>query len=128
MWARIINSLLGLWLMASPAILGFGKTAADNDHIAGPVIVSAAVIAIWEATRGMRKLNIVLGAWLLLAPWVLGYEETIPIVNDMVVGALVIAFALVKGKVEQQFGGGWRALFKPDSPHTREAKERRAGN
>jgi hypothetical protein len=123
MWARIINTLLGLWLMASPGMLGFQKTVADNDHIVGPIIVSAAVIAIWEATRGLRKLNILSGAWLLLAPWVLGYEETIPIINDMAVGVLVIVFALVEGKIEQQFGGGWRALFKSDSSHMREAKK-----
>ena len=122
MWAQIINTLLGLYLMASPAIWRFEEavpTAADNDHIIGPVMATFACVAIWEATRNTRWANIPLGAWLLVAPWILGYEQTAPIINDMAVGAAVIAFSLVRGKVTQRFGGGWRSLFKKHPEHER---------
>lgn len=122
MWAQIINAVLGIWLMIAPAILGAGKTIADNDHIVGPIIISFAVISWWEATRVVRLFNVPLGAWLLLAPWVLGYENTMAIVNDMVVGAFVIAFSLVKGKIEGTYGGGWSAIWKSNSLHAREAR------
>nr|WP_236612898.1 SPW repeat protein [Cesiribacter andamanensis] len=110
--------------MISPALLGYlGQTAADNDNIVGPIIASVAFTALFEATRGLRWGNLPLGAWLLLAPWVLGYDSTAAIVNNMLVGACVAALSLVGGRVEQQFGGGWSALFTSDSLHAREAKK-----
>lgn len=121
--ARIINIILGLWLMIAPGLFGWSKAVADNDHIIGPVIITFSFTAMWEATRGMRKWNIPLGLWLLLAPWVLGYDSTWPMVNDMVVGALVIFISRVKGKIESRFGGGWKAIFKSNSLHMREAKK-----
>jgi hypothetical protein len=123
MWAQIINTLLGIWLMASPAILGADKTIADNDHIIGPIIASFAVISWWEATRVVRLYNIPLGAWLLLAPWILGYDSTTSIINDMLVGTLVISLSLVKGKITDTYGGGWSAIWKSDTPHAREARK-----
>ena len=121
MWAQCINAALGVWLMASPGIFGFSNTIADNDHIVGPVITTFAIIALWECTRVVRTYNIPLGAWLLLAPWILGYDDTTAIINDMAVGALVIVFSLVKGKVEQRFGGGWSAIARSNALHQKEA-------
>lgn len=123
MWAQVINALLGLWLMVSPAILGFeDKTISNNAHIVGPIITSFAVISWWEATRVVRLYNVPLGLWLLLAPWVLGYEPTTAILNDMVIGAAVAALSFVKGKVEGSYGGGWSAIWRKDSLHATEAR------
>ena len=122
MWAQIINALLGIWLMASPAILGFEGIAADNSHIVGPVIASFAVISWWESTRVVRLYNIPPAAWLLLAPWVLGYESTSAIVNDMLIGAVVLGLCFVKGKITETYGGGWSAIWQSDSLHAQEAR------
>jgi hypothetical protein len=111
MWSRLLNTGLGLWLMASPAVLGYGSPASTNDRIVGPVIASLAVIAIAEVTRSLRRVNTVVGGWLLLAPWILGYE-TLPMVQSLVVGVLVIALSLVPGEVKERYGGGWRVLWK----------------
>ena len=112
MWARIVNTVLGLWLMAAPAVLSYGDPAQFNDRIAGPLAVTCAFVAIWEATRPLRRVNLVIGAWLLLAPWVLGYGATAPIVNSLVVGVVMIACSLVKGTVEKSYGGGWSMLWR----------------
>ena len=122
MWAQIINALLGIWLMASPALLGFEGIAADNDHIVGPIIASFAVISWWESTRVVRLYNIPPAAWLLLAPWVLGYESTGALVNDMLVGAVVLGLSFVKGKITETYGGGWSAIWQSDSLHAQEAR------
>ncbi len=111
MWAQIINTLLGLWLMVAPVVLNYGKTGTNNCHITGPLIASFAFVACWEVIRPVRKINLLSGLWLLAAPWVLGYVETLPIVNDMVVGALVLGLALVKGTIEESYGGGWKAAW-----------------
>lgn len=117
MWGAIINSILGLWIMAAPGIFDYGSAASDNGHITGPIIVTFAVVSMWQATRGVRKWNYPVAVWLLLAPWILGYESTVAIISDMGTGVLVFLFAMIKGKVEQNFGGGWTSLWKNDPEH-----------
>jgi len=107
--------------MIAPSFLSYNDLGTDSCHIVGPVIVTFTFVALWEATRVVGKFIIPLGLWFLVAPWVFGYEHTLPIVNDMICGALVIAFALVKGKVKGSFGGGWQSLWQSNSLHEREA-------
>jgi len=123
MWAQVINAILGIWLMAAAAILGYAdaKTITNNEHILGPVIASFAIISWWEATRVVRLYNVPLGLWMLLAPWVLGFDNTAATVNSMLVGALVTGLSFVKGKIEETYGGGWSAVWKSDTLHAREA-------
>ena len=109
MWAQLANSLLGIWLMAAPAVLGYGDPARMNDRIVGPIAASFAFIAVWEVTRGLRRFNVALGAWLVVAPWMLGYD-TVATVNSTAVGPFLIFFAALGGTVGQRFGGGWASL------------------
>src|SRR5690606_3775586 len=122
MWAQVINALLGVWLMAAPAVLGYGAPAATNDRIVGPVAASFAVIAWWQATRPTRWVNLPLGLWLVAAPFVLGYDATAPLVNSLVVGAALAALSLVRGTVDARFGGGWRAVWGRRPAHEGEAR------
>ena len=116
MWAQVINTMLGVWLMAAPGALRYFGAARDNDHIVGPLIGTFACVAIWQCTRAVRWWNVPLGAWLIVAPWVLRYDAPPAIVNDMVVGAVVIALSCVRGRLDKRFGGGWSALWKRTSP------------
>lgn len=111
MWATIINAALGIWLMAAPAVLNYGKPAETNDRIIGPLIATFGIIAIWQITRGCRWMNLLLGMWLVIAPFYLGYKETVPTYNDVIVGLTVTLLALVRGKLTLRFGGGWTSLF-----------------
>lgn len=112
MWAQIINIFIGIWLMIAPYVLSYSAAGSDSCHIAGPVIATFATVACWEATRGARKFNIPIGLWLLVAPWLLGYNETLPTINDMLCGALILSFSMVKGKIIGKFGGGWKVLWQ----------------
>lgn len=124
MWAQIVNTILGLWLMAAPALLGYNQIAADNGHIIGPVIVTFSVVAYWEATRVVGKWNFLLGGWLLLAPWILSYDVQSAYISDMGTGILVIIFASVTGNIAQKYGGGWNALWQKDPEHIKELRKR----
>lgn len=116
MWAQIVNILIGLGLMVVPAIFKFDRIAADNNHIVGPLVVTFAVISLWEINRNARLFNIVTGLWLVLSPFVLGFaspERTI----DILSGVAVILFSLFKGKIKSRYGGGWRSLFQKHPMH-----------
>ncbi len=123
MWAQVISFVLGIWLMAAPSVLGYAGTPADNDHIVGPVIASFAMIAWWECTRVVRLWNIPLAAWLVAAPWILGYHDNQILLNDSLVGILVILCSTVKGRIEGTFGGGWASLWTENSLHEKDAEQ-----
>ena len=110
MWAQAANVLIGLWLMAAPAVLHYGGAAADNDRIAGPVAASFAAVAMSEVARPVRRLNVLVGAWLLLAAWALDGPRT-AIANDVITGAVVVGLSCLRGKVQGEYGGGWSALW-----------------
>jgi hypothetical protein len=98
--------------MAAPEVLGYPDPARTHDRIIGPVAASMAIIAVWQVARSVRWVHLILGGWLVLAPWVLGYD-TAALLHSTAVGALMSGCALVRGKVEQRFGGGWASLWKP---------------
>jgi hypothetical protein len=100
--------------MAAPAVLGSAGAVRTNDHVVGPLVLSAAIIAVSEVTRPVRWVNVALGLWLILAPWVLGAEQK-ALANSTVVGLLLIGFALVRGRVRHSVGGGWAALWQANA-------------
>ncbi len=112
MWSHALTAAVGIWLVAAPAVLGYGAPAQTNHHIVGPLIASFAIIAWWQVTRALRWVNVVLGAWLLMAHWILGYSEFNPVANSMTAGAVTAGLSLIKGRVDKRFGGGWRGLFR----------------
>src|SRR5688572_5526958 len=75
MWAAIINILLGLWLMFSPGLLQFEKAASDNNYIVGPLVLTFAIIALWELNRSARFFNIAIGVWLVISPFIIGFQS-----------------------------------------------------
>ncbi|MFN8556434.1 MAG: hypothetical protein U0531_03480 [Dehalococcoidia bacterium] len=103
---------LGLWLMAAPAVLDYGARARTNDRIVGPLVAAFAVVATWEVMRGLRRVESALGLWLLVGPWLLRFPLDRALM-DLAVGALLVMLASRGGRLTGQFGGGWRALWRP---------------
>jgi|SRR4051812_47139353 hypothetical protein len=112
MWAQILNTIMGIWLMAAPHVLTYSGVAADNDHIVGPIVASFAVIALSGCTRSTANFNAPLGVWLLLAPWILGYETPNAILSDSVSGLVITFLSTIKRSITQSYGGGWSTLWK----------------
>src|SRR5690606_36032102 len=90
-------------------------------HIVGPLLVSFATIALWECTRNVRFFTLPLALWLLAAPWILRYDNNTALFNDYAVAVLITALLLVRYKRENFFGGGWPAVLKSNTPHSRKA-------
>lgn len=110
--ARLINILIGIWLMAAPAVLRYGNPPAAIDRTAGPTAAAIALVAISGATRPVRWLNLPIGLWLVAAPLIFGYDLK-PLLNSTACGLAITALSVVKGKVSHSFAGGWSSLFKP---------------
>jgi short-subunit dehydrogenase len=114
MWAAIVSTLVGLWIMIAPEWFSFNKTEANNHFIVGPLVVTAAVIAIWEVNRSFRFFNLTAGVWMTISPLLLRHETKEAIYSSIVSGTLLILFSLIRGSITHKFGGGWEILFKDD--------------
>lgn len=110
MWARILGALLGVWLMAAPAVLGYGPPAASIDRVVGPLAVTVGIVAASAVTRAVGRLHLLLGAWLLAAPWLFHYPAAAT-ASSVTVGALLAGLSFVRSRVEERFGGGWSSLW-----------------
>jgi hypothetical protein len=122
MWAQIINIVIGLFLMFAPSLWSFDKAASDHLFIVGPLVITNAIIALWEFNRGMRWANVLIGVWLIASPFVLGSqgtEATVAITSAI----LLILFSLFKGAVKHRYGGGWSSLFQKNPVHWEEARK-----
>jgi hypothetical protein len=111
---QLINIAIGLWLMAAPAVLGYGRPASVSDHVVGPLVATFACIALWEATRAVRRINLPLGLWAIVAPWALGAPMGGK-VNGVLCGIAVAALSCFGGRIQQQFGGGWPAIWQREA-------------
>src|SRR5688572_20143829 len=94
MWAAIISTFIGLWIMIAPEWFPFNKIEANNHFIVGPLVVTAAVIGIWEVNRSLRFFNLAAGVWMVISPLLLSYETKEAIYSSIVSGALLILFSL----------------------------------
>ncbi len=109
--AQVVATVIGLWLYASPSVLGYDGAAAALDRIAGALIVTFSFVAIWEFLRGVRLANRPLAVALLVAPWFLD-QPTAGLISSVAAGAVVLALSFVEGTIQRRYGGGWSALLR----------------
>lgn len=121
MLARLAQVSIGVWLIAAPAVLEYGSTAADNDRIFGPIAGSLAFVALWDVIAGVRMGVVPVGAWMIVAPLALSYDATDAIINSIACGVALIALAPIGKGGQERYWGGWASLvgdlpLGPDRP------------
>lgn len=119
-WVHFANMALGVWLMTSPVTFGYADPAsfgpdiarvtaerglpdpilratllAWSDVISGALVVVFASLALSRRHAWAQWANVVVGLWLLFAPLVFWAPSAAAYANDTLVGALIIAFAIL---------------------------------
>jgi hypothetical protein len=108
--AQVVGTLVGLALMAAPAVLGYADAlAADVHRTVGPLVASFAVMAFWPVLRDLRWVNPPLVAALVVAPLVGGHPAAATVVAAIATLA-VVATSPFGGPDPHQRGTGWRGL------------------
>ncbi|MBW7925864.1 MAG: SPW repeat protein [Burkholderiaceae bacterium] len=95
-WQDRIEVALGLWLVASPFVLGLETTqaAAWSAMVAGVAIVTFAVDAFYYPEIVEEWGNLAIGLLLLASPWLLGYAPVrIATINAVVCGVAIAALS-----------------------------------
>lgn len=97
LWAHFVALLLGGWLIVSPATLGFRSAALTRSDVASGMLVMLFALGSYSRRFGAwaQWANCLVGVWLLFAPLMFWAPDAAAYVNDTLVGALVIAFAVL---------------------------------
>lgn len=109
-WQDPVNMLLGLWLFVSPWALQYAvnEVAAWNAYVLGVAVVLFAAVAMYMPKVWEEMVNLLLGVWMIVAPFVLRFSsETTTTANAVIVGALIIAFAIWAMFNDAQFNKWW---------------------
>ena len=110
-WQDPVNAIIGLWLIASPWILGFqGETSAmANAVVIGLALVAAALGAIFVPRAWEEWTEFALGLWLIVSPWILGFSAIQDArLNAVVVGVVTAVLALWVLMVDKDYSAAFR--------------------
>lgn len=110
-WTLAASALLGIWMMAAPAVLGGAGAAANSGIVAGALVTTVALTAMAEVGRAFRFLNVLFGAWLAAAPWILDGATDAARWNGVLVGLLVIVLSIPRGSVRERYARWQRFIL-----------------
>lgn len=110
MLAQLLAALLGVSLLAVPAVTGQTRPEALLAQLAGALIAGVALVAASELLRGLRWLTASLGLSLVAAEAVVGARGLIGLYAAFA-GTAVLLLSLLPGSQRHSFAGGWRSLM-----------------
>src|SRR5687767_3491073 len=99
MWGRVLEVMLGLWLVLSPFI--FRHDPADrplwvSDFACGAAMVLLALLSFWQATRYAHLLQLAVAGWLVgFGYFYGGYPAAPGYQNDIFVGLTLVLLAII---------------------------------
>jgi SPW repeat len=121
-WQDGANLVLGLWLFASPWLLGavlthaeaeryMGSPAAWNAYVLGAGLVAFAALATYMPKAWQEAVNTLLGVWLVLSPFVLAFEGMPRMaLHTVLIGILATAFAIWAMFNDREFHKRWHGV------------------
>ena len=96
-WQDWVNVVLGVWLVASPWVLGFSEhdTAAVVAWVAGGAVVLFASIGAYMQEAWEKAITIILGVIVMGAPWAFDFADQRSATAAIAfTGVLVVFFAV----------------------------------
>lgn len=95
-WPHAVNLVLGAWLLAAPATLGFQSAALVwSDMLCGAAVLLFAGLSLSSKNLWAHWIVSGIGLWLMFAPLVFWAPTAAAYANDTLVGTLLITFALI---------------------------------
>ena len=109
MWARLIEILLGLWLMASPFVFRSGGSL-TNDVLCGLSVVILGFLSFWNRTAQAHYLSLLVAGWLIGFGYLAGYPAPVSAQNHIIAGLLLGMFAIIPNDVNE-LPAAWRRFY-----------------
>lgn len=129
MWARVVEIILGCWLILSPFIFGHSgdqKALWLNDILSGLTVVAMAAASFSRTLRHTHLAICGIALWLMGFGYLAsGYPAPPALQNDLLVGLLLLMFAIIPNEAFLP-PRPWQNLFSKDAPAKAEAQQERA--
>jgi hypothetical protein len=111
MWAQVLTTVIGFWVVMAPAILDYGGNAANHGYVIGPILAAIGWISASEVLRGLRFVNLVPAVALLIVAFGPGYPAT-ALTSSAASAVAVSMLTFVPGRRTRRVGGGWRGVWR----------------
>jgi hypothetical protein len=99
MWARVIELMLGIWLVLSPFIFRGTAAVADfwsTDVSTGSAVILLSLLSFWRPLRRSHFATGVIALWLVIWAWFAAARPGPPAAqNEIVIGLLLVMLAVV---------------------------------
>ncbi|WP_422001999.1 vitamin K epoxide reductase family protein [Reyranella sp.] len=94
-WAHLANVFLGLWLAATPPLIGLDSAVlATSEVLSGLAVAGLGALALDGRNAWARWAAALVGLWVMTAPFLFWTDNGMAYLNDTLVGGLIAAFAL----------------------------------
>lgn len=119
MWARVVECMLGVWMLISPFIFRHPADATArwaNDLAIGCILIVFSLASYWRPTGWAHWLLIPVGAWMVTFGRLSGTPPLAPALqNEIVVGLLLMMFAIVPNNAAVPHARWQEALHEVES-------------
>lgn len=112
MWARVVEIMLGFWLMASPFIFADGSGVL-NDLILGLLVLIFGFLSFWRRTGWAHFLSLAAALWLIVFGYSAGHPAPPDSQNRIIVGLLLAMFAIIPNDIDE-LPRAWQRFYEED--------------
>jgi hypothetical protein len=113
LWPRIIEAILGCWLVLAPFVLDYAATsptAVRIDMAAGALLIATSLGSMAERFRYARFGTAALACGLIAVAYLTaGQPAGAPQQNEMITGLLVLMFSIIPNEANQP-PRSWRGI------------------
>jgi hypothetical protein len=113
MWPRIVEILLGIWLIASPFIFRTAETGvlgAVNDLICGSAVVVLALVSFSGRFYRAHFLILLVAGWLVTTGYIAGHPAPPAAQNLIIIGLLLAMFAIIPSRINEM-PKSWQGFY-----------------
>jgi len=85
-WQDQVILLIGIWLIASPWVLGYPANSgpAENAIAAGVIMAALAAFDLYKTYAWAVFLNLVVGVWVAISPWFVDVNQDLAMTTSLV--------------------------------------------
>ena len=105
MWPRVIEGMLGCWMLVTPFV--FRGTASIDDYAAnalvtGGLLIVASLLSFWQPTRHARFATLLVALWLAAHGYFAAARPGPPAAqNEIMIGLTLLLFAIIPSEATQ---------------------------
>lgn len=117
MWARVVEIMLGFWLMASPFIFRVSNADIEspvNELLSGLLVVVFGFSSFWDRTHWAHFLILAIAFWLIVSGFLAGHPAPPTSQNEILVGILLGMLAIIPNRANEP-PKSWREFYADEN-------------